>query len=1635
MSDARTDQTIDLLETQLLLRPNDPQKRYLLGNALRNSGRVDEAIASYERAIKAKPDFVDAHYNLGVAHRLNGDYTLALASVDAALARSPKLVDGLRQRAQLLATLHKDEEAVKAYEALLAESPDDEEAPREAGRRRFGKAQYAQAAELLARAAAIEPRRADLMLLLGLSLHRIGKIGEADEALGRYLQLGGKSPVAYAASSDCQAKLGRVDEAIATSRIGLGQFPDDPALHASLGRLLAAKGELDAAVTSLAAAYGATPDEDLALAYVEVLLKLARFRDAAAVCEATAQPNGLPEPLFVPYASALFHAGRLVDAAVVLEDAMKLRSDARACALMGRVCLGLARREDAIEMLSRAEKLGDTSRELAFDLGMLEEELGLPDRALVTYGRVLERDPDDGDALLRAGRVTADAGFDNDAVDLLRRAVKVNPTSALGHRLLGHALERVGRTAEAAEAYRRTFELQSEDVDARLAFARCSRTHNRQDEAIRALRGAAMIAPRRNDILLELARTLSARGLSTEAVTVLDDARRATSDDPAILEQLAIELRLLQRAQEALAHVERALVLRGDDAALLLLRGQIFADIGDDQRARQDLERARLLAPDDPAVGRELGLVAARLGTNHEALELLRTTLRNEPTNVRVALALALALRELGRHEDALGVLAPASAAHPEDADVVFELARLNESCGKDEAAAAGYREAIKLRPDWAVAFEHAARAYARMDMHDDAASALKQLTRIRPEDAEAWFDLGLCHAKLGDHAEAEAAFVRATRFRPDHAATWKNLAGARARLGKVDGEVEALRRVRDLDATDDAALFALAKVYDAQGRAAERRALFEEAAATGDLRVYLELAAIEAQLGKSDAARSWFTRAAERLRAGGLDVAIDPAVVARALAVATAAELPEEAKGAVAELLEAAAGMPGGPAVMSTIAEGLATLGRPEQAVKILARAAGSEDAPMSSHQRLSSLLSGLERHEEAAKALERALEREPSSTATRYALARSYMAQRRAKEALFMLRSVVRVDEKHEGALLALAEICETQGDTRSAVDALARLVRVKPEAASYVRLAKGYERLGKSEERLESLRHAAKLAPSDAAVAQDLGLAYAAAGDERAVDVLERAVLLAPESVAARKELARLLRLRGKSARALVHLEWLGRNAGSDSASALMRAEALAEAGQVREAFEAARAASRAGNREADRLRGQLAAKLRLEGEALEAWKKVLEGNPQDVEAMLELARAHQELGNVAEAVRVLARAAKEAPRRAEPRERLGVALLAQRAFAPARDTLREAVAIAPGHPDAWLWLAEAHDSLGEQRERASALEQYVTLAPRSSTGRQLLGDAYERVGIPDLAERAYLGALERDPGASGVRERLVALFLSRGALAEAAQQQRKLVEAKPTADAWFGLAQLEHEAQDGSSALASIDACLRLEPQRDEARLLRARVLSARGDHVTAKNLLEELFTRHDKDRDVRLLLARAHMACGEQMPAGAHLHAILSRTPEDLEVRVDLAQLYERSGVPAEAVKHYARAYRHGAADAGVMLGWARSLVATGSVAQAEEILEGAATRMPTDARLLEALGRTRLELGNADGARDALTRALAVVRPEAEAEVRYHLGLALFHGQRMDAAQGQVRELERLSAHQLAAHLRTQLRR
>jgi tetratricopeptide (TPR) repeat protein len=71
------------------LRPENPELRLRLADALSQQGRLDDAVTQYREAIRIKKDLPDAHNNLGVALREKGQLDEAIAEYREALRLNP----------------------------------------------------------------------------------------------------------------------------------------------------------------------------------------------------------------------------------------------------------------------------------------------------------------------------------------------------------------------------------------------------------------------------------------------------------------------------------------------------------------------------------------------------------------------------------------------------------------------------------------------------------------------------------------------------------------------------------------------------------------------------------------------------------------------------------------------------------------------------------------------------------------------------------------------------------------------------------------------------------------------------------------------------------------------------------------------------------------------------------------------------------------------------------------------------------------------------------------------------------------------------------------------------------------------------------------------------------------------------------------------------------------------------------------------------------------------------------------------------------------------------------------------------------------------------------------------------------
>ena len=268
------------------------------------------------------------------------------------------------------------------------------------------------------------------------------------------------------------------------------------------------------------------------------------------------------------------------------------------------------------------------------------------------------------------------------------------------------------------------------------------------------------------------------------------------------------------------------------------------------------------------------------------------------------------------------------------------------------------------------------------------------------------------------------------------------------------------------------------------------------------------------------------------------------------------------------------------------------------------------------------------------------------------------------------------------------------------------------------------------------------------------------------------------------------------------------------------------------------------------------------------------KVVPGHPG---AMLLLALAQRACGDAAAATVTLQRLCGEQPRWAAAHYELGKTLGGIGQGEAAIEALRQAVALKPDFPDAWLALADHLNAIGD--------------APGA-----------------DAAYARHLKAATKDP-----RLLAPAAALVENRIPEAEALLREHLERFPTDVAALRmLAEVAARLRRFGSAQTLLERCLELAPGFDAARHNYANLLNRQGKAAAALPHVEQLLAREPGNPGYRNLKA-AVLANLADYAGSARIYAeVLDEYPRQAKVWMSYGHSLKTSGSLAEAVA----AYRH-----------------------------------------------------------------------------------------------------------------------
>jgi cellulose synthase operon protein C len=383
------------------------------------------------------------------------------------------------------------------------------------------------------------------------------------------------------------------------------------------------------------------------------------------------------------------------------------------------------------------------------------------DAALATLDALLEKTPEQADALKLKGDLLASGMGDLDKALLAYRAALVAQPTLLEARVglvrsllqqgqLDAAGEELGPLVKAAGGHPHTLYLQAQ-LAAQKGDYNGARPHAQQLMKLTPDNAAA----------LEL------NGVIEYGLDSLVNAEASLSRAVQISPQLGTARRALLLTYLKTGQVDKALGAlpvdldsRDDDPALVALAGQVYMVKGDPERAEHLFARAARLDPNDPAKRTSLAMSQLASGKTDMALNSLKDISASD-SGTGADLALINSHMRKGETARALAAIDALEKKRPND-PLTHQLRGRAKLLSKDrEGARKAFEQALAAEPDYFAA----TAALAAVDMLDgkpqDARQRLDALVARNPKHAQALMALAELSARQGAQPQEIAAQIR----------------------------------------------------------------------------------------------------------------------------------------------------------------------------------------------------------------------------------------------------------------------------------------------------------------------------------------------------------------------------------------------------------------------------------------------------------------------------------------------------------------------------------------------------------------------------------------------------------------------------------------------------------------------------------------------------------------------------------------------------------------------------------------------------------------------------------------------------------------------------------------------------------
>ena len=257
----------------------------------------------------------------------------------------------------------------------------------------------------------------------------------------------------------------------------------------------------------------------------------------------------------------------------------------------------------------------EPSLQQVLDQAMQLHRQGRLRKAEALYQHILQRQPDNADALHLLGLIQHQFGNQDTAYTLIKRAITINPKAAPSHNNLGEVCRALNRLDEALAYYAKALALQPVFPEAHRNIGLAHLASGETDRAVSCLHDAMAHFPDYLGIYLALGQALMCQRKTDGAISTYDKGLERNPSDSALLCAKGIALKATGKLEDAISHYRQAIHLQPHVTELHHNLALVFQQQGNTEEAISCLKN-------------EL-----KLNSNAESAQHLLAALQNTPTD------------------------------------------------------------------------------------------------------------------------------------------------------------------------------------------------------------------------------------------------------------------------------------------------------------------------------------------------------------------------------------------------------------------------------------------------------------------------------------------------------------------------------------------------------------------------------------------------------------------------------------------------------------------------------------------------------------------------------------------------------------------------------------------------------------------------------------------------------------------------------------------------------------------------------------------------------------------------------------------------------------------------------------------